>query len=71
LHIFIFTTDQVLCGHELVERIMKCDHSMGLKECLNQLNLLYIYICLYLQHTKSYDTQGNRPQYGLRPLSES
>jgi hypothetical protein len=26
------------------------------KEFLNQLNLFYIYICLYLQHDKSYET---------------
>jgi hypothetical protein len=28
--------------------IMGYDHSLGLKEILNQLNLVYIYICLYL-----------------------
>jgi hypothetical protein len=26
------------------------------EEFVNQLNLLYIYICLYLQHDKSYET---------------
>jgi hypothetical protein len=38
------------------------------EECLNQLNLLYIYICLYLQHDKSYESNG--PHYGLQSLSE-
>jgi hypothetical protein len=28
-------------------RIMGCNHSLGLKEFLDQLNLLYIWICLY------------------------
>jgi hypothetical protein len=44
---FIFTTDQKLCTRELMSHIMNCDHSLGLKEYLNQLNLLYIYISLY------------------------
>jgi hypothetical protein len=33
---------------------MGCDHSLGLKEFLDQLNFLYIWICLYLQQIKSY-----------------
>jgi hypothetical protein len=35
--------------------IMDCDHFLGLKEFLNQLSLLDIYICLYLQQIKSYE----------------
>jgi hypothetical protein len=35
-------------------RIMGYNHSLRLKEFLNQLNLLYICICLYLQQIKSY-----------------
>jgi hypothetical protein len=46
---FIFTIDQELWTYELMGRIMDCDHSLDLKEFLNQLNLLYIYIYLYLQ----------------------
>ncbi len=46
---FIFTTDQELWARELMCRIMGRDHSLGLKEFLDQLNLLYIWICLYLQ----------------------
>jgi hypothetical protein len=34
--------------------IMNYDHSLSLKEFLDQLNLLYIWICLYLQQIKSY-----------------
>jgi hypothetical protein len=41
----------------LMCRIMGCDHPLGLKEFLDQLNLLYIWICLYLQHIKSYACQ--------------
>jgi hypothetical protein len=44
---FILIRDQELCTHELMCRIMGCDHSLGLKEFLDQLNLLYIWICLY------------------------
>jgi hypothetical protein len=35
-----------------MSRVMGCDHSLGLKEFLNQLNLLYIYVCLYLQQIR-------------------
>jgi hypothetical protein len=28
-------------------RIMGCDHSLRLKEFLDQLDLIYIWICLY------------------------
>jgi hypothetical protein len=31
-----FTTDQELYEHELMGRIMGCDHSLDLKEFLNQ-----------------------------------
>jgi hypothetical protein len=41
LVVFILTTDQELWARELICRIMGCDHSLGLKEFLNQLNLLY------------------------------
>jgi hypothetical protein len=27
--------------------IMRCDHSLGVKEFLDHLNLIYIWICLY------------------------
>jgi hypothetical protein len=39
---FILTTDQELWTRELMCRIMGCDHSLGIKEFLDQLNLLYI-----------------------------
>jgi hypothetical protein len=51
---FIFTTDQELWACELIHCIMSCDHSLDIKEYLNQLNLFFIYICLYLQQIKSY-----------------
>jgi hypothetical protein len=35
-------------------RIMGWGHSLGLKEFLDQLNLPYIWIYLYLQQIKSY-----------------
>jgi hypothetical protein len=41
LVVFILTTDQELWARELICRIIGCDHSLGLKEFLNQLNLLY------------------------------
>jgi hypothetical protein len=31
-------------------------HLYIFKKIINQLNLLYIYICLYLQHVTSYET---------------
>jgi hypothetical protein len=38
-----------------VMRWTKLDHNyICFKEFLNQLNLLYIYICLYLQQDKNY-----------------
>jgi hypothetical protein len=33
---------------------MGCDHFLGLKEFLSQLNLLYMCIFLYSQYLKSY-----------------
>jgi uncharacterized membrane protein YeiB len=45
---FILTTDQELWTHELMCRIMSYDYSLGLIELLDQLNLLFIWICLYL-----------------------
>jgi hypothetical protein len=39
---FILTTDQELCTCELMCHIMGCGHSLGLKEFLDQFNLLYI-----------------------------
>jgi hypothetical protein len=51
---FIFTTNQELWTHELMCCIMGCYRSLGLKEFLNQFNLLYICIYLYLQHIKNY-----------------
>jgi hypothetical protein len=42
LHMFQFTTDQELWAHKLMSRIMDGNHLWGLKEFLNQLNLLYI-----------------------------
>jgi hypothetical protein len=44
---FILTTEQELYTRELMCRIMGCDHFVILKEFLDQLNLLYIWICLY------------------------
>jgi hypothetical protein len=52
---FIFTTDQELWAPEIIDHIMGCNHSLGLKNFLNQLNLFYINICLYLQQIKSYE----------------
>jgi hypothetical protein len=40
LHIFIFTTDQELWTREIMSCIIGCDHSLDLKELLNQLNLV-------------------------------
>jgi hypothetical protein len=45
----IFIIDQELLAHELMGRIIDCDHSLSFKQFLNQLDLLYIYIFLYLQ----------------------
>jgi hypothetical protein len=42
---FILTIDQELCTRELICHIMSCGHSLFLKEFLNHLNLLYIWIC--------------------------
>jgi hypothetical protein len=39
------------------------------KESRDQLNLLYIWICLYLQRIKVIGMRANEPYYGLRPLS--
>jgi hypothetical protein len=39
---FIFTTDQGLWAPQLMCRIMEYDHSLALKEILDQLTLLYI-----------------------------
>jgi hypothetical protein len=44
---FIFITDQELWVRELMSCIMGCDHSLGLKEILNQLNLLYLYMFIF------------------------
>jgi hypothetical protein len=52
---FILTTDLELCAHEITCHIIDCDHYLGFKEFLDQLNLLYILICLYLQQIKSYE----------------
>jgi hypothetical protein len=35
LHMFIFTTDQELYAHELMGRIMGCNHSLARKIYLN------------------------------------
>jgi hypothetical protein len=51
---FIFTTDQELWACELMCRIIGGGHSLNLKEFLDQLNLLYILIYLYLQYTMGY-----------------
>jgi hypothetical protein len=52
---FILTIDQELWACELMCHIMDCDNYLDLKEFLDQLNLLYICICLYLQYIKSYE----------------
>jgi hypothetical protein len=49
MHFFILTIDQELWACKLMCHIMGCDHSLGLKQFLDQLNLLYIWICLHLQ----------------------
>jgi hypothetical protein len=49
MHFFILTIDQELWTCKLMCHIMGCDHSLGLKQFLDQLNLLYIWICLHLQ----------------------
>jgi hypothetical protein len=51
---FIFITDQELCARELISYIIGYNHSLSLKEILNQFNLIYICIYLYLQQIKSY-----------------
>jgi hypothetical protein len=52
---FILTIDEELCARELMCHIMGCNYSLSLKEFLDQLNLIYILICLYLQQIKSYE----------------
>jgi hypothetical protein len=52
---FILIIYQELLARELMCRIIRCDHCMCLKEFLDHLNLIYIWICLYLQQIKSYD----------------
>jgi hypothetical protein len=44
---FILITKQELWTRELMCQIMGCDQSLDLEEFLDQLNLLYIWICLY------------------------
>jgi ABC-type microcin C transport system permease subunit YejE len=51
---FILTTNKELWAHELMWRIMGCDHSLSLKEFLDQLNLIYIWICLYFVIDQEY-----------------
>jgi hypothetical protein len=41
-------------GDSLMCHIISCDHSLVIQDFLNQLNLLSICICLYLQQIKSY-----------------
>jgi hypothetical protein len=50
---FIFITDQELWAHELISHYELWSLS-DLKDFLNQLKLLYICICSYLQQVKSY-----------------
>jgi hypothetical protein len=38
---------------------MSCNQSLSLKEVLNQLNLFYICICLYLQYIKNHGRRAN------------
>jgi hypothetical protein len=54
---FILTTDQELWAS---------DHSLGLKDFLDQLNLLYIWIC---NKSRVIDTRANGPHYRLEPPS--
>jgi hypothetical protein len=44
---FTHITYQELWAHALMCHIMGCDNSLGLKEFLDQLNLLYIWICIF------------------------
>jgi hypothetical protein len=69
---FILTTDQELWTRELMCRIMCCDHSLSLKEFLDQLNLLYIWIFFstdqelwarkLMDHIMSYDHSLGRKE---------
>jgi hypothetical protein len=45
--ICLYLQQAEIWARELMCRIMGCNHSLGLKEFLDQLNLLYIWICLY------------------------
>jgi hypothetical protein len=45
LDMFIFATDQELWTHELMDRIMSCDHSLGQKDILK---FVYCFIILFL-----------------------
>jgi hypothetical protein len=66
---FILTIDQELWARELMCRIMGCNQSLDLKEFLDQLNLLYILICLYFtidQELWAHKLMDD--MYGLRPL---
>jgi hypothetical protein len=49
---FIFPIDQELWVDEVIGHILSCDYSLGLEK--NELNLIYIYISIYLQLIKSY-----------------
>jgi hypothetical protein len=63
---FILTTDQELWARELMYRIMGYGHSPGLKEFLDQLNVLYIWICLYFAIDQElWGTQASGPHHGL------
>jgi hypothetical protein len=57
---FIFTIDQELWARELIDHIMGWNHSLGFKDFLNQLNLLYI-----CNRSRVMDRRANN---GLRPL---
>jgi hypothetical protein len=61
---FIFIIDQELWVCELMSCIMGYDHSLSLKEFLNQLNLLYI-----CNRSRVMGTRANEPHYELGPFS--
>jgi hypothetical protein len=64
---FILTTDLKLWTCELMCRIMSCNHSLGLKEFLDQLNLLYIFGYIYTYNRlRVMSMQVNELHYGLR-----
>jgi hypothetical protein len=63
LNMFIFTTDERLCEHELIDYIMSCNYSLGLKNF--QINLIYsIFTYVYIYNrSRVITTQANMLHY--------